>query len=78
MEIWKDFFQVRGDLIGSTLVDLCEIQFGGSLGCKLQDDQYRLTRASVLLAPLCCFFALFQCVYFVATSLRAVFQVYLS
>ena len=24
---------------GSTLVDLCEIWFGGSLGCKLRDDQ---------------------------------------
>ena len=30
---------VRDDLIGSTLVDLCEIPFGGSLGCKLRDDQ---------------------------------------
>ena len=28
-------FQVRDDLIGSTLVDLCEIQLGGSLGYKL-------------------------------------------
>ena len=28
-------FQVRDDLIGSTLVDLCEIRLGGSLGCKL-------------------------------------------
>ena len=52
MEIWKDFFQVQDDLIGSTLVDMLEILFGGSLGCKLRDDQYRLTRASVLLAPL--------------------------
>ena len=32
-------FQVRDDPIGSTLVDLCEIWFGGSVGCKLQDDQ---------------------------------------
>ena len=47
-----DFFQVRDDLIGSTLVDVSEIQFGGSLGCKLQDNQSRLTRASVLLARL--------------------------
>ena len=39
LEIWKDFFQVRDDLIGSTLVDLCEIRFGGSLGCKLREDQ---------------------------------------
>ena len=31
----EDFFQVREDLIGSTLVDLCEIQFGCSLGSKL-------------------------------------------
>ena len=39
LEIWKDFFQVRDDLIESTLVDLCQIWFGGSLGCKLRDDQ---------------------------------------
>ena len=32
-------FEVRDDLIGSTLVDLCEIQFGGSLVCKLRDNQ---------------------------------------
>ena len=32
-------FQVRDDLIESTLVDLCEVRFGGSLGCKLRDDQ---------------------------------------
>ena len=38
--------------MGSTLVDLCEIWFGVSLGCKLGDDQQRLTRALVLLAPL--------------------------
>ena len=35
----------------SILVDMCEIWLGGSLWCKLQDDQWRLTRASVLLAP---------------------------
>ena len=34
------------------MVDLCEIRLGGSLGCKPQDDQQRLTRASVLLALL--------------------------
>ena len=39
MEIWIDFFQVRDDLIGSTLIDFCEIGFRGSLGCKLGDDQ---------------------------------------
>ena len=33
------FFQVRDDLIGSTLVDSCEVSFGGSLGCKLRDNQ---------------------------------------
>ena len=38
--------------MGSTLVDLCEIRFRGSLGCKLRDDQERLTRVSVKLAPL--------------------------
>ena len=32
-------FQVRDDLIGSTSVDLSEIRFGGSLECKLPDDQ---------------------------------------
>ena len=25
MEVWSDIFQVRGDLIGCTLVDFCEI-----------------------------------------------------
>ena len=34
-----DFFQVRDALIGSTLVDVSEIQFGGSLGCKLRGNQ---------------------------------------
>ena len=33
------FFQVGDDLIGFTLFDLCEIRFGGSLGCKLRDGQ---------------------------------------
>ena len=46
------FFLVRDDLIGSTLVDLCEIGLGGSSRCRLQDNQYQLFRASVLLAPL--------------------------
>ena len=50
MEIWQEFSQVRDDLIGSILVDLCEIWLGGSVGCKLPDDEQRLTRASVLLA----------------------------
>ena len=48
----KSFFQVWDDLIESILVDLCEIWLGDSLWCKLQGDQWRLTRASVLLAPL--------------------------
>ena len=47
MEIWSDVFQVEDDLIWSTLIDLREIRFGGSLGCKLQDDQESITRASV-------------------------------
>ena len=34
-----DFFQVGDDLIGSTLVDVCEIQFGGSVGCKFRGNQ---------------------------------------
>ena len=34
------------------MVDLCEILLESSLGCKVQDDQLRLTRALVLLAPL--------------------------
>ena len=38
-EIWSEFFQVWQDLIGSTLVDLCQIWLGSSLGCKLRDDQ---------------------------------------
>ena len=46
------FFQVPDDLIGSTLVHLSEIRFGGTLGCKLRDDQLRLTTALVLFAPL--------------------------
>ena len=37
--MWSYFLQVRNDLIGSTLVDLCEIWLGDCLGCKLQDDQ---------------------------------------
>ena len=52
MEIWKDFLQVREDMIESTSVDFCVIRFGGSLGCKLPDNQKRLTKALVLLAPL--------------------------
>ena len=52
MEIWKDFLQVREDMIESTLVDFCVIRFGGCLGCKLPDGQKRLTKALVLLAPL--------------------------
>ena len=52
MEIWQEFSQVRDDLIGSILVDLCEIWLGGSFGCKVPDDEQRLTRASVLLAAL--------------------------
>ena len=52
MEIRSDIFQIRDDLIGSTLVDLCEIRFAGSSGCKLRDDQQRLTRAWVLFVPL--------------------------
>ena len=31
--------QVRDDLIGSTLVDLCKIWLGDCLRCKLRDDQ---------------------------------------
>ena len=49
MEI-RNFFQ--DDLIGSTWIDLSEIQLGGSLRYKLQDDQQRLARALVLLALL--------------------------
>ena len=48
----ETFFQIRDDLAGSTLVDLFEILLESSLWCKVQDDQYRLTRAFVLLAPL--------------------------
>ena len=33
------FLQVRNDLIGSTLVDLCEIWLGDCLGGKLRDNQ---------------------------------------
>ena len=50
LEILFDFFQVRDNLIGSTLVDLCEIQFRGSLKWKLCNDHWRLTNASVLLS----------------------------
>ena len=52
MEIWSDFYQFQEYLIGSTLVDLCEIWLGESLRCRLYDNQQRVTRASVLLAPL--------------------------
>ena len=52
MGIWSDFLQVPDDLIGSTLVDLCKICLGECLRSKLQDDQYGLTRALVLLVPL--------------------------
>ena len=34
-----DLFHVQEDLIESTLFDLCEIQLGGSLACKLRDNQ---------------------------------------
>ena len=33
--IWLDFLQVEDGLIGSTLVDLCEILLGDCLRCKL-------------------------------------------
>ena len=36
---WDSVRQIGDNLIGSTLVELCEIWLGGSLGCKLQDDQ---------------------------------------
>ena len=36
---WSDFLQVRDGVIGPTLVDLCEVWLGGSLGCKLRDDK---------------------------------------
>ena len=52
MENWFTFFQVRDNLVGSTLVDLCEIWWGGSLRVKLWDKQEKLTRALVLLVPL--------------------------
>ena len=52
MEIWFTFFQYRDNLIGSTLVDFCEIWWGGSLRAKLWDKQEKLTRALVLLVPL--------------------------
>ena len=52
MEICSDFFHVREDLIVSTLFDLCETQLGGSLACKLRDNQEMLIIALVLLAPL--------------------------
>ena len=48
----KRLFSSSRRSVGSTFVDLCEILFGGSLGSKLQDDQQRFTRTSVLLAPL--------------------------
>ena len=51
-KIWSEFSQVWDDLIGSTLVDLCEIWLGSSLTCKLRDNQERFTRTLVLLAPL--------------------------
>ena len=51
-QIWSDFFQVRDILIGSTLVNLCEIWLGSSWRGKLWDNQERLTRTLVLLAPL--------------------------
>ena len=38
--------------VSQGLVDLCEIWLGGCLRWKLRDDQYRLTRALVLLVPL--------------------------
>ena len=51
MEIWSDFFEAQDDLIGSTLVVLCEIWLGDCLRCKLQDGQLRLTRVLILLVP---------------------------
>ena len=50
--IWSDFFQVWDNLIGSTLVDLCEIWLRDFLRWKLQDDEERFTRTLVLLVPL--------------------------
>ena len=37
--IWRDFLQVQDNLIGSILVDLCEVRLGGSLGSKLWDKR---------------------------------------
>ena len=39
MEISSEFFEVLDDNIGSTLVELFLVWFGGSLQRKLQDDQ---------------------------------------
>ena len=39
LEIWSDIFQDWDHLIGSTLVDLYEIQLGELLKYKAQDDQ---------------------------------------
>ena len=53
MGIWLISFQVRDDLIGFTRVDLFKTLLEGCFrGKLLQDDQYRLTRASVILVPL--------------------------
>ena len=39
MEISPEFFEVLDNMIVSTLLDLFYVWFGGSLRCKLQDDQ---------------------------------------
>ena len=39
MEISSEFFEVLGHMIGFTLVDLFLIWLGGSVQCKLRDNQ---------------------------------------
>ena len=67
MEISEDLFQVFHGIIGSPLIDLCEIWFGGSLGWKLRDDQQRIPGVFGLLA--------FLAVDFKSTYLSAVIHV---